>query len=228
MLLDDAMQEQARALADPSRFRMFRFIAEAVEPVGVSELTELLGFNHNAIRQHLAVLTEAGLVAEFDEKRTTRGRPRKLYRSRADALHAFRSIAGSYERLADLLLELHVSGDDPFDVGRRAALIDGTAAATPLTRLSDGEPFAELVHLLTLEGFEPEKKDSTTVSLANCPFADIASRAPGVVCELHRGLLAGAIESGAIEAPASTVIELTPKPPATAGCLVRLVAADSA
>lgn len=208
MQLDDAMQDQAKALSDPSRFRIFRFIVDTDEPVGVAELTELLGFNHNAIRQHLAVLTSAGLVAEFDEIRQTRGRPRKQYRARADALHAFRSVSGSYERLAHLLLELHGSDRSAFEVGRDFSLRQEPPR--------DDGPIATLLRLLTVEGFEPRVDDTGGITLENCPFADVAEQNPGVVCELHRGLLAGAAEA----AGTSIRVELTPRPPATAGCLV--------
>ena len=214
MQLDDAMQDQARALADPSRFRIFRFIVEADAPVAVAELTELLGFNHNAIRQHLAVLTDTGLVAEFDEVRTTRGRPRKQYQARADALHAFRSVSGSYERLAHLLLELHGSDQSAFDVGRAHSL----SQATP-TGPSDG-PIDTLLRILTLEGFEPTQDDDGAIVLHHCPFAGVAEQNPGVVCELHRGLLAGAAEA----AGSKIKVDLSPRPPVTAGCLVSVEA----
>ncbi len=209
MQLDEAMQDQAKALADPSRFRIFGFIVEAAEPVGVAELTELLGFNHNAIRQHLAVLTDSGLLAEFDEIRRTRGRPRKLYQARADALHAFRSVSGSYERLAHLLLQLHGSDHSPFEVGRIYALDQAIT--------SSEEPVDALLRLLTIEGFEPTRDDEA-ITLGHCPFADVAEQNPGVVCELHRGLLAGSAEA----AGTSIDIELSPRPPATAGCLVTI------
>jgi len=213
MQLDPAMQDQAKALADPSRFRIFQFIVEANSPVAVAELTELLGFNHNAIRQHLAVLTDTGLIAEFDEVRRTRGRPRKQYRARADALHAFRSVSGSYERLAQLLLELHGSTRSPFEVGRDFSLSAGNPEAAD-------EPITALIHLLTIEGFEPTLDEDGAITLGHCPFADVAEQNPGVVCELHRGLLAGAAEA----AGATIQVELTPRPPATAGCLVSVEA----
>ncbi len=214
MQLDEAMQDQAKALADPSRFRIFRFIVEAETPVGVAELTELLGFNHNAIRQHLAVLAEAGLVAEFDEVRRTRGRPRKQYRARADALHAFRSVSGSYERLAHLLLALHSSGRSAFEVGRDFSLRQDTA--------DSDDTMATMLRLLTIEGFEPSRRDDATIALGHCPFADVAEQNPGVICELHRGLLAGAAQS----TDARIRVELSPRPPATAGCLVSIQAGD--
>ena len=56
------LQIQARALGDPTRHELFRYIADAARPVEVAELTEHLGLHHNAIRQHLAKLVEAGLV----------------------------------------------------------------------------------------------------------------------------------------------------------------------
>ena len=61
------VQREARALGDPTRHRLFRYIADAPEPVGVAELTSHVGLNHNAVRQHLAVLKEAGLVREETE-----------------------------------------------------------------------------------------------------------------------------------------------------------------
>ncbi len=47
------LQRQAKALGDPTRHRLFRYIAEAQAPVTVAELTSFAGLNHNAIRQHL-------------------------------------------------------------------------------------------------------------------------------------------------------------------------------
>ena len=37
------LQQQARALGDPTRYAIFRYIAEADAPVGVAELTDHLG-----------------------------------------------------------------------------------------------------------------------------------------------------------------------------------------
>lgn len=215
------MQSQAKALADPSRFRLFQFIADARRPVGVAELTELLGFNHNAIRQHLAILVEAGLVDESNEKRTTRGRPRKQYGLRSDALSAFRSVSGSYERLADLLLELVASGDTPYDVGFRAgaAATGSKAGEQSLERATD-----LLLQDLSTSGFEPERKKSGVIKLQHCPFADVASKDPSVVCELHRGLINGQLSATGVGLTASLDI----RSPKRAGCLVGIAEGSGA
>ena len=58
------LQQQARALGDPTRHAIFRYIADGDGPADVAEITAHFGLNHNAIRQHLAKLISAGLVVE--------------------------------------------------------------------------------------------------------------------------------------------------------------------
>lgn len=215
MDVSDEMQRQAKALADPSRFRLFRFIQEADGPVGVAELTELLQFNHNAIRQHLLVLVEADLVAESTEHRTTRGRPRKQYTARADALHAFRSVSGSYERLAAMLLVV-ASGVSPYDAGFQAAT---DADAAPGSAPSPVPAVRRLLVNLATEGFEPLESGPGELTLMHCPFADVAAQDQGIVCELHRGMIDGQLAADGEDLRA----ELIPRDPHNAGCLLSVV-----
>src|SRR3546814_1263462 len=70
------LQQQARALGDRTRHAIFRYITDADAPVGVAELTDHLGLNHNAIRQHLAKLVDAQLVVGATAPTGVRGRPR--------------------------------------------------------------------------------------------------------------------------------------------------------
>ena len=208
----DSMQAQAKALADPSRFQLFRFIADAERPVGVAELTDLLGFHHNAIRQHLAVLVGAQLVSESNEVRNVPGRPRKQYELRADALNAFANVSGSYQRLAELLLALAETGETPFDIGFHA----GQNMAAPADE--DRDDMQSLARQLAIEGFEPETTSSDTIRLGHCPFADLAVKNPGVVCELHRGLINGYLAS----LDGDITSDLHVRDPNAAGCLVTL------
>ena len=75
-----SLQVQARALGDPTRHEVFRYLVDADRPVDVAELTDHFGLNHNAIRQHLAKLVDAALVIEETAPRAGRGRPRLVYR----------------------------------------------------------------------------------------------------------------------------------------------------
>lgn len=213
MELNDDMQRQAKALADPSRFRLFSHIVESDEPTLVAEVAEAFGFNHNNIRQHLAVLVEAGLVLESTEHRTTRGRPRKQYVARRDALDAFRSVSGSYQRLSELLLDMVTTGEDAYAVGVAAGETDvATSAAEGAAAITK-----ELVDQLATEGFEPCQTSDETAELNHCPFADLAEKNPGVVCELHRGLI-----NGQLAAHPGYHADLIPQDPRQAGCRVVL------
>lgn len=210
-----ALQQHARALGDPSRFQIFDHIRAAHQPVPVADLTDLLGFNHNAIRQHLAVLVESGLVAEFTEHRTTRGRPRKLYVLRDDAMNVFAALSGSYEQLAGLLLELAGSTASPYEVGRAAGR---NGVRVPERTLEQSALADHLEQQLRTSGFEPRRTSATTMELGHCPFADLAQRNQAIVCELHRGLLDGHLDALSPELHAL----LEPRDPSTAGCLVEL------
>ncbi len=209
------LQQQARALGDPSRFQIFDHIRTSDAPVPIADLTELLGFNHNAIRQHLHVLVESGLIAEFTERRTTRGRPRKLYVLRDDAMNVFAALSGSYEQLAGLLLELATSSASPYDVGRVAGR-DGVRV--PEHALGHEDLADHLEQQLRISGFEPRRMSPTMLELGHCPFAELAQRNQSVVCELHRGLLDGHLDALSEELRA----QLEPRDPAIAGCRVEL------
>ena len=202
---------QARALAAPSRRAIVAHLTAASEAVGVRELTEHLGLNHNAIRKHLARLVAAGLVVEEREPRLTPGRPRFVYRLAPD------SDAGeerAYRRLAVLLAEAMASGDDPIEVGRRSA------AAMPS---SPGAGLDALTQRFLADGFDPtvrRRGKRVEVVLGRCPFADAAAANPEVVCRLHLGLAQGLGAGAGVQ-----VESLTPKDPRRAGCCMRLTEA---
>ena len=207
------LQTQARALGDPTRHELFRYIADAGRPVDVVELTEHLGFHHNAIRQHLAKLVEAGLVSEATAPRAGRGRPRLVYTVDPSAESRW-GVVGPYERLSLLLSEIIRTGDSPTDVGRRAGR---QVRATPR---DTADPVAGLVDAMDRHGFEPtaeRRGDRVEIVLRACPFATTALADPETVCGLHLGLAHGAAE----ELGGIVIDELVPRDPRRGACLLR-------
>lgn len=210
----DPLQRAARALGDPTRHRIFRHVAGAVGAVGVAELTALLGLNHNAIRQHLAVLKDAELVVEETEVRGRPGRPRLLYRLNPDMAGTW-GTEGPYELLASLLAEVLRTGDDPRAVGQRA----GRRRARTLRAARatvDG-----LEEDLRAAGFQPRRSatpDGYSFVLSRCPFSDVAAGDPDAICQLHLGMVEGLVE----EMDADAGVELVAKDPGDAGCQVTL------
>jgi predicted ArsR family transcriptional regulator len=209
----DELQVQARALGDPTRFRIFRYIFEAARPVDVAELTSYTQLNHNAVRQHLAVLTSAGLVTEGQEERTRPGRPRLLYEAAPDSAGLW-GRPGPYEELAASLAEALRAGSSPEDVGRRL----GLARAREMARRGQvGDALEALEREVARAGFKPlrrERPHGLELVLERCPFESAAAVNAKAVCSLHLGLARGLAEGiGGVE-----VEGLVPKNPHKAGC----------
>ena len=208
--VQELVQRQARALGDPTRYDIFRFVAEARSPVKVAALAEYLGFNHNAVRQHLAKLTEAGLLTEERASPTT-GRPPLQYRVAPTAMGSW-GAPGPYELLALLLLEVANGARTPVEAGEEA----GRALAR--TSPAGADPLDTLETEMARRGFEPTRQtrgDVTEIVLERCPFVAAASADPDVVCAVHRGLAAGILDGMEAE---SRVHDLIVFPPERAGC----------
>ena len=218
-MVDPELVAQGRALGDPTRHHIFRYIAEADRPVGVAELTEDVGLNHNAVRQHLAVLVDAGLVVEEVEERQRPGRPRLLYRLAPEAEGSW-GTAGPLEFLASALAEVIATASSPYEVGRRL----GAERAGELAAGPDVDGMTVIEEELERRGFRPTVKTRARggvveFALHRCPFASVATASPEVVCELHRGLADGLADGlGRLE-----VSEFAPRRPPRSAC--RLVTA---
>lgn len=184
-------QLQARALGDPTRHAVFRYLAGKGDPVDVAELTGHIGMHHNAIRQHLAQLVAADLVSESTAAPTGRGRPRLVYEV-APTVDSRWGVTGPYEQLSVLLSEIIRTGDSPIDVGRRA----GSAAAPPSEARTDRVDV--LADRMARFGFAPMREggsDQFDLVLQSCPYETTALAHPDTVCGLHLGLAHGLAES---------------------------------
>ena len=184
------LQREARALGDPTRHRLFRYIAGSPGPVSVAELTGFVQLNHNAVRQHLTVLKEAGLVTEEVEHRDRPGRPRLLYRLHPEAAGEW-GTPGAYAWLASVLSNAVRRGQGPRQAGRQEGHLRGAELA------GRGDPADLLQAEMTRRGFRPSRADRgrrIELTLRRCPFVEVASADPQTVCQLHLGLAEGFTE----------------------------------
>jgi predicted ArsR family transcriptional regulator len=204
------IQREARALGDPTRYRIFRYIVEADHPVNVAELTDYVRLNHNAVRQHLAVLGDANLVTEEAELRQSAGRPRLLYRLSSEAAGKW-TTSGPYEWLAGRLSAALRTRKSPREIGRRAGVERGRNAQ-PFD-----DPTEAIERDLERSGFHPlrrERGQRVDFVLGRCPFEAVAVESPDIVCQLHLGLAEGLADGlGGLE-----IERLTTKDPRRAGC----------
>lgn len=213
-------QTEAKALGDPTRHRLFRYIADAPAPVTVAELTDYARLNHNAVRQHLSVLKDAKLVIEEAERRDRPGRPRLFYRMHPEAAGRW-DTPGAYAWLAGLLSTAVRRGLSPRQAGRqeghrRAAELAGTA-----------DPVDLLEEEMARRGFRPVRSsrgERTEFVLGRCPFVEVAVDDPQTICKLHLGIAEGFAEGlGNME-----VEQLAVKEARRAGCRLTVRRASAA
>ena len=183
-----------RALADPHRVRIVEELRVAPGGHDVRELGRRLGLHENTVRWHLGLLGDAGLVESRPAANGKPGRPRMIYALRPGV----EQPAGRDEhRLLATVLTGTVAGVPD---GEQRAEEAGRAwgrylvrRPSPLVRIGDEEAVAEVARLLDEEGFAAEAH-GTEIHMRRCPFHELAETNPGVVCSVHRGLMAGALE----------------------------------
>src|SRR5438552_3065533 len=92
-----------KALADDTRYRLYRYLGLSGRPVSVRELSKRLSLHPNTVRPHLRRLEEAGLVSrELRRASGTVGRPETLY----SAAEVRTGDGRDYRLLAEMLCGL--------------------------------------------------------------------------------------------------------------------------
>jgi predicted ArsR family transcriptional regulator len=183
-----------KALADDTRFRLYRYLRLIDRPVSVREMSRRLSLHPNTLRPHLRRLEEAGLVSHQVRKTPGVGRPQTQYRAvepLGDEGRDFRLLA---EMLSGLLRTRR-------DVERATALarewgeyLVAQGGPKPGVRLPARQNLARLQEAMSTAGFEPRfrrARGSVEVNLRDCPFRELVDDHRELVCSLHRGLIEG-------------------------------------
>ena len=186
-----------KALADETRYAVYRELASSPAPLSAPDLAERLGVHANTVRLHLERLRDAGLVDAEAVHRGTVGRPQNLYFLAAGAptlgfdppAHAL--LAGLLAALAE---QVGADVDDAADTGHAWG---AEAGRRTRTRSCVRALAAELERL----GFEPAvaagdgtSEGDVRIDFLHCPFRELAEAYPELVCNLHRGLCEGIVE----------------------------------
>ncbi|HET8587644.1 MAG TPA: ArsR family transcriptional regulator, partial [Candidatus Limnocylindria bacterium] len=143
--------------------------------------------------EHLDLLVEAGLVRRETAPAAGRGRPGLRYsaepRERADDPQAYRALASV------LASELARRPDARAAATSACERWGEAAAATLPTARTDSDALDRLVDLLDDAGFAPSRSVSSpeAIQLHRCPFGSLARERADVVCNVHLGLMRGAL-----------------------------------
>lgn len=217
--MDDQHVAAVAALAEPTRRRLYDHVVRQPDPVSRDEAAAAVGLPRTTAAFHLDRLVTDGLLDVVFERRTGRsgpgaGRPSKLYRRSGCQVEV--SLPGRRYDLAGRLLaeafeEAERTGTPAREaLGRRAHRVGRELAAT-----ARGAGRDAVLCVLEEHGFEPRSEDGV-VTLANCPFHDLARDHTELVCGMNLRLIDGLLDGLANPALAARLH------PAADRCCVRL------
>lgn len=202
----DRLYETARALGEETRFKIYRAICVADDPVPVTELADSFSLHPNAIRQHLARLEQAGLVvSRADRDGTGAGRPRRLYEPSPRPLefahppHSIRSLVAVLADAVDALPSDHRTlvrfgrGWGRSWASRRKREMNGTS---PRSRRGRADLLARELRDWGWRPTTSREGSRIRLSTERCLFRDvIGADTNGRCCALEEGLLSGLVEA---------------------------------
>lgn len=212
-----------KALADDTRYRLYRYLRLSGRPVSVRELSTRLSLHPNTLRPHLRRLEEAGLVASEVHRGATVGRPQVLFAALDREGREGRDYRLLGEILASLLTNTRQRERAETIAREWGAYLVGRSVPRPGARGPSGPNLAVLQEALAEAGFDPRFRRRSTksveISLRDCPFRDLLEEHRELVCAVHKGLLEGML--GACR-PSLRMTEFEPLAERSAVC--RLVA----
>lgn len=203
-------------LAQPTRARIFSFLAEKRAPADTQEIAAHFGLHPNGIRLHLERLEEGGFVLRSRE-RAGAGRPRDIWTISPEA-HPGGVPPRAYAELASWLARaIPTTATRLREVERTGREIGAELAAE-----SSSDPADALRDAFSAMGFEPtlERGESGfSCRLGNCPYRDSVRLNQAVICGLHRGVTEGLLS---VIDPTAKLTAFEPEDPDRAGCRIEV------
>lgn len=175
---------------------MLEYLQQRTSAVTAEQLAAAFDQHVNTVRGHLEFLASQGLALRERVAGPGPGRPSWHYRANPARPEPDARVR-DYGALAGALAS-HISrrSRQPEHDAYVAGLEWGRDAARAVDLRPVGRLEARRAVLAILDdyGFAPVVNSrSTKARLTRCPLLDVARRYPNVVCEVHRGLMAGAL-----------------------------------
>lgn len=215
----------AAAGLSQARARLLEHV-QGQREVSVEGVASVFGQHPNTVREHLDALVEGRFLLRDRSPGPGRGRPAWRYRPNPDQpepdprVREYGALAGS------LAAHIAAHSPDPHAEARQAGARWGSALvrtgrdgpAQPSIAADPRAAHDRVVRLLADLDFSPRVDRPGRIVLTTCPLLDVARTHPDVVCAVHEGMVAGALD--ALGSPSSRV---TLRPfAAQDGCLLRL------
>lgn len=189
-----------------ARARVLEYLQVQPEAVTAAQVAMDLDLHGNTARLHLEGLVAAGLATRSKKASAGRGRPAMLYR--ADVWSQADPRVRDYAQLASALATVIAeTSPDPTLTARKAGAGWGATLAEGRAPASARKARREVIGILGELGFDPAaNQQGTSVALRRCPLLDVARQHTSVVCQVHLGLVQGAMREMGHDSPEADLI----------------------
>jgi predicted ArsR family transcriptional regulator len=216
-VFDQQLGDLAASLGDTTRRGVFLTVSTADAPVTATEIASSFHIHPNVARHHLDRLVADGYLVVVTDPGPGRraGRPAKRYRA-SDKEISVQFPARRYDLLAELLVRV-VERVDPSGAAAVAEEIGfefGLHLAGEIG-LPDEAGFDDAARAVARAmmgvGFDTEADASERRLITSfCPFGNVASEHPEVVCRLDQGITRGLLAAASVDGAAVVTPRATP------------------
>jgi predicted ArsR family transcriptional regulator len=200
-------QKVTSALADPTRYSIYQYVASSKDPITVQEVAEHFSIHPNVARLHLSKLEDVHLLKSISDKTGKGGRPSRLYML-SDQVVSLQFPPRDYQLLADIAIESLLSLGEAGEMalikmghrlGMEMAKRSMKEYPLDLNSSSFEEKLAHINRLVVAQGLKPDIEHVSDNCLRfrvyNCTFSETAKRFSSSVCKMHNALLTGIFEA---------------------------------
>lgn len=209
------------ALTDPIRRALYHFVAHQPGSVSRDQAAEGIDVPRHTAKFHLDKLVDEGLLITEFKRLSGRtgpgaGRPAKLYR-RARSEISVSLPRRRYDLASQVLADAVERALDgtPMREALTAAADEGARVVIESWPRNRGTELERMEALLARLGYEP-RTDADSIAVRNCPYQQLSTEHPALVCPMNREFVAAAGRRLACEAIAVDAVE-----PGT-GCCFRI------
>ncbi|HDH03174.1 MAG TPA: hypothetical protein ENH15_02885 [Actinobacteria bacterium] len=202
---DRTMDDLTSSLGDATRRGIYITVRESAEPLTASQIAKMFEIHPNVARHHRDRLANDGYL-EISRRRASgrsgpgAGRPAKCYTATGKEIDVHYP-ARRLDLLTDLLMQVIVRLDraNAARIAREVGYEHGTIIAAEIGLPTDAD-FSRTVKAvakaMTGVGFGMiADVEASQLITAHCPFGDLATTHPEVICSLDQGLIAGLMSS---------------------------------
>jgi predicted ArsR family transcriptional regulator len=199
----DQIAQVSAALSDPTRREIMEYVMYSEGSLSVRDVAEHFELHANAARMHLDKLVKSGLLRVIRRRGPQGGRPAHHYDS-VDRDWDLHIPPRHYKVLADILAGAMCGVENVGPEGielqaLRSGREQAMRSSSPIAYLQPDADIVEVVRIWLKEierrglkaSWETLEDGEIEVNFSTCPFGDLSSRYPGLVCEIHRLLEQG-------------------------------------